>query len=146
MYSQNHEIKISDIKVVCTNASASESQVLAESRAPSARPGIMPPPGHILRTPHEPAHRPNQRAPYSTRPLHAPPASLPGRNSRLNPDRAALQRCIGHTVYIWLKNGREFWFYPIHIGRTTVAGYAWKRGRWIYTGFSIHSIEFFIRL
>ncbi|MCL2564976.1 MAG: hypothetical protein FWE24_04095 [Defluviitaleaceae bacterium] len=153
---QNHEIKTGDIQV----ASANEPpEILAENHAANMRPGVMPPPGSMPgtrpgsiphpRPPHEPSRRPGpegSRPHYNTRPHHAPPVSAPGRGGRLNPERAALQRCVGHTIHVWLKSGREFWFYPVYIGRTTVAGYAWKRNGWVYTGFSIHSIEFFVKL
>jgi len=80
------------------------------------------------------------------RPFHSPPEMLPGRAGRLRPERSALAGCMGRTMYVWLRCGRSFWFYPEYIGRSTLAGYAWTHGRWTYTGFSIFSVEFFVKL
>jgi hypothetical protein len=50
---------------------------------------------------------------------------------------------LGHYIYIWLKNRRQFWFYPTDItpvgaitsvgaaAPTHLTGYVWYQNRWI---------------
>ncbi|WP_416826792.1 transporter [Ectobacillus polymachus] len=80
-------------------------------------------------------------------PQSPPPAVIP-QKPQVAPyavDPGAIRRCMYHYTYIWLTNGRSFWFYPVYLGRNSIAGYRWSpsRYRWIYTGFDLRSIEHF---
>jgi hypothetical protein len=46
---------------------------------------------------------------------------------------------------VTLNDGRRFWFWPVFIGRTSVAGYRWRprQFRWVYMGIDTNQIRFF---
>jgi len=150
----NHEINPGDIKVVSEQEQEMPEEMLIGAtseqdlaRGPGHRPGHGHDHGPRPGRHNEPSfdhHGPGHH--HRGRPFHSPPHTLPGRVGRMRPERKALERSMGQTIHVWLKSGREFWFVPVFMGRTTVAGYAWKHGRWVYTGFSIFSIDFFVRL
>lgn len=79
--------------------------------------------------------------------LPPPPATPPStQNATLFAvDPGSLYGCLYRYTWIRMENGRAFWFYPIFIGRTSVAGYRWQRRRrqWIYTGFDTNRIASF---
>ena len=57
----------------------------------------------------------------------------------------SMRRCLYRNTYVWLMNGRRFWFYPTYVGRTSVAGYRWseRRQRWAYFGIDASEIRSF---
>lgn len=57
----------------------------------------------------------------------------------------SMRRCLYRNTYVWLMNGRSFWFYPTFVGRTAVAGYRWsqRRRRWAYFGIDASEIRSF---
>lgn len=79
--------------------------------------------------------------------LPPPPESPPSSQnaSLFAVDPGSLFGCLYRFTWIRLVNGRSFWFYPTFIGRTSVAGYRWQRGRrqWAYTGFDTRQISSF---
>ncbi len=58
-------------------------------------------------------------------------------------DPGAIRRCLFRFTYIWLENGRNFWFYPVFLGRNSIAGWRWSRNRWVYWGTDLRSIRSF---
>lgn len=60
-------------------------------------------------------------------------------------DAGALQGCLFRNTYVWLNNGRGFWFFPVFIGRRSVAGFRWRAGqrRWVYYGIDTSNIRSF---
>ncbi|WP_181444422.1 hypothetical protein [Bacillus sp. 03113] len=58
-------------------------------------------------------------------------------------DPGSMRRCLYRFTYVWLRNGRSFWFYPTYIGRTSVAGYRWRGNRWMYYGTDADRIRSF---
>lgn len=60
-------------------------------------------------------------------------------------DPGGIRRCLYRYTYIWLQNGRSFWFYPVFVGRESIAGYRWRRNqyRWVYTGIDLDRIDYF---
>ena len=60
-------------------------------------------------------------------------------------DAPSMRRCLYQNTYVWLMNGRSFWFYPTYVGRTSVAGYRWSpsRRRWAYFGIDAREIRSF---
>ncbi|UOY93534.1 hypothetical protein MUG87_05265 [Ectobacillus sp. JY-23] len=60
-------------------------------------------------------------------------------------DPGGIRRCLFRYTYIWLQNDRGFWFYPVFVGRTSIAGYRWRPSqfRWVYTGLDLDRIDFF---
>ncbi|WP_035186641.1 hypothetical protein [Bacillus aurantiacus] len=57
-------------------------------------------------------------------------------------DPGALTGCLFRYTYIRLITGQRFWFWPVFIGRTSVAGWRWRprEYRWVYTGFDTRLI------
>lgn len=48
-----------------------------------------------------------------------------------------MNRCLFRNTYVWLRNGRSFWFYPISVTRDMIIGFRWSNRRgWIFR--SIH--------
>lgn len=58
-------------------------------------------------------------------------------------DPGAIRGCLFRYTYIWLENGRSFWFYPTFVGRTSVAGWRWRRWRWTFYGTDLRRIRSF---
>ncbi|WP_407691391.1 hypothetical protein [Robertmurraya mangrovi] len=58
-------------------------------------------------------------------------------------DPGAIRRCLFRFTFVWLNNGRSFWFYPTFVGRDSVAGYRWRNFRWVYYGTDLRRIRSF---
>lgn len=60
-------------------------------------------------------------------------------------DPGAISGCMYRFTYVWLSRRQGFWFYPVFVGRTSVAGYRWnnRRRRWEYTGIDLTNINSF---
>lgn len=59
-------------------------------------------------------------------------------------DPGGIRRCLYRYTYIWLRNGRSFWYFPTFVGRNSVAGYRWRRRTgWVYFGIDLRSINSF---
>lgn len=58
-------------------------------------------------------------------------------------DSGAIRGCRFRFTYVWLENGNSFWFYPTFVGRTSVAGWRWRRNRWTYYGTDLRRISSF---
>nr|WP_084567909.1 transporter [Brevibacillus panacihumi] len=55
----------------------------------------------------------------------------------------SFQGCLYRYTFIWLHNGRTFWFYPFRIGRNTVYGYRWRNNRWDYYELNVNRVAYF---
>ncbi|MFF5995148.1 hypothetical protein AAGS61_10370 [Lysinibacillus sp. KU-BSD001] len=41
--------------------------------------------------------------------------------------------CLYRNTYVWLRNGRSFWFYPVAVTRNLIIGFRWStRSGWTY--------------
>ncbi|WP_440396932.1 transporter [Paenibacillus sp. SAF-054] len=58
-------------------------------------------------------------------------------------DPGAISGCLFRNTYVWLSGGRGFWFYPVFVGRTSVAGFRWNGFFWMYTGIDLRQIQSF---
>ena len=78
-------------------------------------------------------------------PTSPPPSFIPQQPvaSTFAVDPGAIDRCLFRNTYIWLNNGNQFWFFPVFVGRTSVAGFQWNGRFWMYTGLSLRSIQSF---
>lgn len=79
-------------------------------------------------------------------PTSAPPSFIPQETqaSAFAVDPGAIRRCMFRFTYVWLNNGNSFWFYPIFVGRNSVAGYRWRRRYgWVYFGIDLNRIRSF---
>jgi len=77
-------------------------------------------------------------------PSGPPPSYSPQQNfSAYAVDPGGIRRCRFRFTYIWLNNGRSFWFYPTFVGRDSIAGYRWRNRRWVYYGTDLRRISSF---
>lgn len=80
-------------------------------------------------------------------PQSPPPSYIPQKPQYMAyaVDPGGIRGCLYRYTYIWLQNGRGFWFYPVFVGRTSVAGYRWRRNqyRWVYTGIDLNNIDYY---
>jgi hypothetical protein len=81
-----------------------------------------------------------QGGPPSTPPPSYTPQGLP---SLFAVDPGAIRGCLYRFTYIWLNSGNSFWFFPTFVGRDSVAGYRWRRFRWVYYGTDLRRIRSF---
>lgn len=97
------------------------------------RPGV-PSPGRPGGFPGLPGGRPG-----------GPPPSFSPELSPYRVDSGSLRYCLYNYTRIRLESGRTFWFYPIYLSRTTVAGYRWINlfNRWVYSGLDLDDIRSF---
>ena len=79
-------------------------------------------------------------------PTSPPPAFIPQETQATTfaVDPGGIRRCLYRFTYVWLVNGRSFWFYPIFVGRNSVMGYRWRRRYgWVYFGIDLRMIRSF---
>ncbi len=78
-------------------------------------------------------------------PSSPPPAFVPQEQATaFAVDPGGIRRCMFRFTYIWLIDGRSFWFYPVFLGRNSVAGWRWSRRRgWVYFGIDLRQIRSF---
>ncbi|WP_245828908.1 hypothetical protein [Salipaludibacillus agaradhaerens] len=109
-------------------------------------PGFGPPP----RPPWQPdpwtGGAPTEGPPPGPPPAVPPPSATGvGAPGTFAVDPGAFRRCLNRYTYVTLNDGRRFWFWPVFIGRTSVAGYRWRprQFRWVYMGIDTNQIRFF---
>lgn len=77
-------------------------------------------------------------------PTGPPPDFIPQEPpSTFRVDPGAISRCVFRFSYLWLTNGQSFWAYLVFVGRTSVAGWRFQRGRWTYFGVDLREIRSF---
>ncbi|PPA69966.1 hypothetical protein C4B60_15355 [Jeotgalibacillus proteolyticus] len=86
----------------------------------------------------------NISAPTGPPPAQIPPKPLSAGGPQaflVNPN--VIRPCLFRFTYVWLRNGAQFWFYPIVLGRNSVGGFYWNNWsrRWTYIGLDTASIE-----
>ncbi|NEW07573.1 collagen-like protein [Paenibacillus sp. SYP-B3998] len=58
-------------------------------------------------------------------------------------DPGSIARCLFRFTYVWLRNGGQFWFFPVFVGPNSVAGFRWEGFRWRYFGIDVRLIDAF---
>ena len=58
-------------------------------------------------------------------------------------DPGAIRGCLFRFTFVWLRNGRGFWFYPTFVGRESMAGWRWNGRRWSYYGTDLDRVSSF---
>ncbi|WP_307449368.1 hypothetical protein [Paenibacillus sp. V4I3] len=83
-----------------------------------------------------------QQAPTSAPPAYTPqkPVKSPGVYAV---DPGGISRCLFRFTYVWLSNGQQFWYYPIFVGSTSIAGFRWTGFSWMYFGIDLRFIDSF---
>jgi hypothetical protein len=69
-------------------------------------------------------------------PTSPPPHYIPPK-----PYNSYIVDCLYQYTYVWLKNGRSFWFYPISLEYHAVTGYRWNGFNWTFYGFDPRHID-----
>lgn len=59
-------------------------------------------------------------------------------------DPGSIKHCLFKYVYIWPKRGNGFWAWLTHVGRKSISGFRWYRGRWAYFGLDLNQIDSFL--
>lgn len=79
-----------------------------------------------------------------SRPSGPPPSYVP-QQSTYAIDPGGIRGCLYRFTYIRLENGRRFWFYPVFVGRRSIAGYRWRprQYRWQYFGIDLDEVSSF---
>lgn len=75
-----------------------------------------------------------------------PPPSFVPTQAQATPfaiDSGAISFCQFRFTYLWLRNGQNFWYYPIFIGRRSVAGFRWTGRSWVFFGVDTNQITSF---
>lgn len=56
----------------------------------------------------------------------------------------SIRRCMFRNTYIWLNNGRSFWFFPMLVIGNQIIGFRWRNRRgWVYDSINRNRIVFF---
>lgn len=88
-----------------------------------------------------------QFPPQQGGPSAPPPLTVPQRprhhHELYRVDPGAISGCMNRYTYIWLKNGHSFWFYPVYVGRSSIAGFRWQGNHWMYYGIDLDRIDSF---
>lgn len=78
-------------------------------------------------------------------PTAPPPQFVPQQQSVTGfaVEPGGIRRCLFRNTYIWLVNGQQFWYYPVFVGRTSIAGFRWTGFFWMYAGYDLRLISSF---
>ncbi|MGG1514115.1 hypothetical protein ABE504_01800 [Paenibacillus oryzisoli] len=80
-------------------------------------------------------------------PTSAPPSFTPHKPHKapgvFAVDPGGISRCMFRFTYVWLTNGQQFWYYPIFVGRHSIAGFRWTGFSWMYFGVDLRNIDSF---
>lgn len=109
-------------------------QLFPQIGFPSGPPGFQPPFG-----------QPGQGQAGGP-PTSPPPSFVPAQTQQIGTfavDPGSIRGCLFRFTYLWLRGYEQFWFYPIFVGRTSVAGWRWTGFRWVYSGISLRQIQSF---
>ncbi|WP_258729467.1 transporter [Bacillus atrophaeus] len=86
-----------------------------------------------------------QQGQFGQPPSGPPPSYVPQQQSTYAIDPGGIRGCLYRFTYIRLENGRRFWFYPVFVGRRSIAGYRWRprQYRWQYFGIDLDEVSSF---
>lgn len=96
------------------------------------QPGPMPP--HWGGSPNRPGGQPpfpgggQSPSPMGPPPSFTPPAPM----AQAYTGGMNMNRCLFRNTYVWIRNGRSFWFFPTAVTRNMVFGFRWSnRNGWV---------------
>ena len=69
-------------------------------------------------------------------PQSPPPTFIPPK-----PSVSYIVDCLYQNTYVWLVNGRQFWFYPTRVEFGEVSGYRWNGAFWEFYGIDPRLID-----
>ncbi|HHV98347.1 MAG TPA: hypothetical protein GXX36_02035 [Clostridiaceae bacterium] len=84
-------------------------------------------------------------------PSGPPPSFVPQQTQAQTPgvgvfaiDPGAIRPCRFRFVYLWLRNGQQFWAWLVFVGNRSAAGWRWTGFRWVYFGVDLEDIQSFV--
>ncbi|WP_299093929.1 transporter [uncultured Metabacillus sp.] len=79
-------------------------------------------------------------------PTAPPPAFVPSQQAAtpFAVDPWAISLCLFRNTYLWLSNGQQFWYFPIFVGTSSVAGFRWTGRFWTVFGIDTRRIVSFM--
>jgi hypothetical protein len=90
---------------------------------------------------------PGQGGQFSGPPTGPPPSIVPKPKTQgigvMSVDPGAIRPCRYRYVYLWLRNGRQYWAWLVYVGPRSVAGWRWTGFNWRYFGVDLRQIENF---
>lgn len=96
------------------------------------QPGPMPPPWGG--SPNRPGGQPSfPGGGSSPSPMGPPPSFTPAAPMAQSYSGGMnMNRCLFRNTYVWIRNGRSFWFFPTAVTRNMVFGFRWSnRNGWV---------------
>jgi len=72
-----------------------------------------------------------------------PPGRIPTRSMYRRVPPGSFRPCLYRYTYVWLRNGRQFWFYPVFLESGGVAGYRWNGATWRFYGLDFRRVDYF---
>lgn len=77
-------------------------------------------------------------------PTSPPPQFVPQQSATAYAiDPGGIRSCLFRNTYVWLNNGEQFWFFPVFVGRNSIAGFRWFGFFWGYFGIDLNQIRSF---
>ena len=65
-------------------------------------------------------------------PMGPPPSFTPAAPMAQAYSGGSMNRCLFRNTYVWMRNGRSFWFFPTAISRNMIFGFRWSsRNGWV---------------
>ncbi|SHG57432.1 hypothetical protein [Ornithinibacillus halophilus] len=106
------------------------------------QPGQFPGSGQF---PGQPGQFPGGTPQSGGAPTSPPPSFTPQKQQfqTFAVDPGGIRGCLFRFTYIWLENGGSFWYFPTFVGRNSIAGFRWRRNRWVYFGIDLNNIDSF---
>lgn len=86
-----------------------------------------------------PAGPPPPFIPSKTQAMNEPPQSGPAIFMLIDP--SVIQTLMFSYVYIWLKNGTEFWGWINNVDLNSVSGFRWNGSSWVPFRIDIRTID-----
>ncbi|GLC89529.1 hypothetical protein [Lysinibacillus piscis] len=98
---------------------------------------------HFHGGPPEPPFGPPPPSSTGQMPMGAPPGFAPPMPTWQQGTRS-IRSCLFRNTYIWMNNGRSFWFYPTAVGQEFIAGFRWSnRHGWRFRTITRNQIRSF---
>ncbi|NGQ94214.1 transporter [Brevibacillus sp. SYP-B805] len=71
-----------------------------------------------------------------------PPSTIPFRGFQQQ-RFSSFRPCLFRNTFVWLRNGNQFWFYPVFVVPGGASGYRWTGNRWRFYALEIRRVEHF---
>lgn len=119
-------------------------------------PGFFPPvpflPGGIIPAGYNfpggnlyPAGIPNSPPPNFTPKQNNPNVQYLNNNfNNKSSNNNTIRFCLFKFIYIWQRNGKQYWIFLTNIDRNSISGFRWLGNTWAYFGLALNKIDSFL--